>query len=291
MPCISRPLCTDLDKYTKDNTHQRRYATLAGRSALTPPTTRVRIREQTGTAVQSASSPRPAGRLPSIRGLKVAAMYWKLGHWAGCRLHGRTTSVHLIWTFLASPPLRNAVRRSPPAVRLFLVVIYRRYIAQYRLKSVWFTTSRKINSLRVLRNLVCRASRTQPRAPLSAVRNAVHRPPPAVHRPPSAVYRPPPAIYRLPSTFRHPPPVVRRPPPAVYHPPPAVHHPPPAVYRPPPTAHRPPSTIHRPPFIIHRPPSTAHRPPPTAHLPPFVSCHRANWRRLVRYQVSTTLSV
>ena len=35
---------------------------------------------------------------------------------------------------------------------LFLVVIYRRYIAQCRLKSVGFTTIRKINSLRVLRN-------------------------------------------------------------------------------------------------------------------------------------------
>ena len=35
---------------------------------------------------------------------------------------------------------------------LFLVVIYRRYIAQWRLKSVWFTTSRKISSLRVLIN-------------------------------------------------------------------------------------------------------------------------------------------
>ena len=35
---------------------------------------------------------------------------------------------------------------------LFLVVIYQRYIAQCRLKSVGFTTSRKINSLRVLRN-------------------------------------------------------------------------------------------------------------------------------------------
>ena len=30
---------------------------------------------------------------------------------------------------------------------LFLVVIYRRYIAKCRLKSVGFTTSRKINSL------------------------------------------------------------------------------------------------------------------------------------------------
>ena len=35
---------------------------------------------------------------------------------------------------------------------LFLEVIYRRYIAQCRLKSVGFTTSRKIKSLRVLRN-------------------------------------------------------------------------------------------------------------------------------------------
>ena len=35
---------------------------------------------------------------------------------------------------------------------LFLVVIYRRYIAQCGLKSVGFTTSRKINSFRVLRN-------------------------------------------------------------------------------------------------------------------------------------------
>ena len=35
---------------------------------------------------------------------------------------------------------------------LFLVVIYRRYIAQCRLKSVRFTTSRKINSLIGLRN-------------------------------------------------------------------------------------------------------------------------------------------
>ena len=42
---------------------------------------------------------------------------------------------------------------------LFLVVIYRRYIAQCRLKSVGFTTSRKNNSLRVLRNLSVESQR------------------------------------------------------------------------------------------------------------------------------------
>ena len=43
-------------------------------------------------------------------------------------------------------------RDVPLFLFLFLVVIYRRYIAQCRLKSVGFTTRRKINSLRVLRN-------------------------------------------------------------------------------------------------------------------------------------------
>ena len=42
---------------------------------------------------------------------------------------------------------------------LLVVVIYRRYIAQCRLKSVGFTTSRKINSLRVSRNLSVESQR------------------------------------------------------------------------------------------------------------------------------------
>ena len=42
---------------------------------------------------------------------------------------------------------------------LFLVVIYRRYIAQCRLKSIRFTTSRKINTSRVLRNLSVESQR------------------------------------------------------------------------------------------------------------------------------------
>ena len=51
-----------------------------------------------------------------------------------------TTSYHDWWVLL-----RLAL------LFLFLVVSYRRYIAQCRLKSVGFTTSRKINSFRVLR--------------------------------------------------------------------------------------------------------------------------------------------
>ena len=37
----------------------------------------------------------------------------------------------------------------------FLVVVYRRYIAQCRLKSVGFTTSRKMNSLRDIEKFKC----------------------------------------------------------------------------------------------------------------------------------------